>query len=263
MLKGGSTRPWNIACVDSITDPPEEISCVLKLFKPTHIVDSNSIGKEFVCNLLAGEFDLVTPEAYLVDPFDENFSSVLDDKVKNDLKAKHEGVTFASRMVNATIVNPDVKGSVYSIDDCATLFAFDCLIMNQDRGGYRHKSNLMIDDDGLILIDHELTFHFLDGYKQDSYDAIMESFQQNNWFPIYLKHIFYGKLKTYRGRKENLFDTFEEYLTKLDVGKLEGFLKELASHGITVGQNNLLIKYLCVLKQNANKFSKILLNLVS
>lgn len=263
ILKGGSTKPWNIACVDLNTDAPEELSCVLKLFKPTHIADSNSIGKEFICNLLAAEFDLVTPEAYLVDPFDEDFKLVLDVKVRADLKAKHEGITFASRMVNATIVNPDVKSNVYSIKDCAILFAFDCLIMNQDRGGYRQKSNLMIDDDGLILIDHELTFHFLDGYQQDSYRAIMESFQQNNWVPIYLKHIFYGKLKDYRGNKGNLFDTFEEYLTKLDLGKIEEFLKELASHDITVGQNNLLIQYLCILKQNANKFSKILLNLIS
>lgn len=263
MLKGGSTKPWSIACVDLAAAPLEEVSCVLKLFKSTHIAASNSIGKEFLCNLLAAEFDLVTPEAYLVDPFDNDFNTVLDANVKADLKTKHEGITFASRMLNATIVNPDVKSNVYNMQDCALLFAFDCLIMNQDRGGYREKSNLMIDDDGLILIDHELSFHFLDGDQQESFNAALDLFNHNDWVPIYLKHIFYGKLKGYRGQKQSLFNTFEEYLTKLDIGKVETLLKELVEHGIIVGQNKLLIQYLYTLKQNASKFAKILLNLIS
>lgn len=263
MLKGGSTKPWNIACIDLSVDPPEEISCVLKLFKTSHVSSSNSIGKEFICNALAAEFDLVAPDAYLIDPFDAAFISILEPKVIVDLKTKHEGVTFASRLVNATIVNPVVKSSVYNIQDCALLFAFDCLIMNQDRGGYRGKANLMIDDDGFILIDHELTFHFLDGNEPAAYDVVMSHFQDGSWFPIYLKHIFYGRLKEYKGSKKNLFYTFEEYLSKFDICKIEVLNLELASQNISIGQIELLIQYLYTLKQNANKFSKILLNLIS
>jgi len=263
MLKGGSTRPWNISGIDLSTDPPEEISCVLKLFARPYVAESNSIGKEFLCNSLAAEFDLIAPDAFLIDPFDKAFMSILEPKVIADLKTKHEGITFCSRMLNATIVNPAIKSGIYDIYDCATLFAFDCLIMNQDRGGYRNKANLMIDDDGFILIDHELTFHFLDGDRQLAYDTIMDVFRSNGWFPIYLKHIFYGKLKEYKGSKKNLFNTFEEYLSKLDLVKIEGLLKELARYNITIGQHKLLIQYLCALKQNANKFGEIMLNLIS
>lgn len=263
MQKGGSTKPWSIACVDLSVEPPEEIQCVLKLFTPSHVLATNSIGKEFVCNALAAEFDLVVPDAYLVDPADVAFSSTLEKKILADLKTKYNGVTFCSRLINATIVSPEIKNSIFNIDDCAMLFAFDCLIMNQDRGGYRQKSNLMIDDDGLILIDHELTFHFLDGSTNSGYLAVMQAFDNSCWLPIYLKHIFYGKLKAYRGSKKVLFNTFEEYLSKLDIGEIEKLLQELAHDQITVGQNKLLIQYLYTLKQNSNKFATILLNLIS
>ncbi|GGI29081.1 hypothetical protein GCM10008119_35850 [Pedobacter mendelii] len=263
MHKGGSTKPWSITCIDASVSAPDEIPCVLKLFKEKHIVDSNSIGKEFLCNMLAREFDLVTPDAYLVDPFDVPFVSTLKPEINAELKTKHKGFTFCSRLVNASIVTPEIKSSVFDIDDCAMIFAFDCMIMNQDRGGYRKKSNLMMDDDGFILIDHELTFHFLDGDAQHGYNAVMEPYHNSSWFPIYLKHIFYAKLKEYRGTKKMLFDTFEEILSRLDISKVESLLKQLAIYDIYVGQNELLIQYLYTLKQNANKFSRILLNLIS
>lgn len=145
------------------------------------------------------------------------------------------------------------------------IFAFDCFIINQDRGGYRNKPNLLVDDDGLKLIDHELTFHFINGESEDAYNAIMNSFDNHTWAPIYQMHVFYQKLKSYKGNnnKENLFDTFEEYLSRLDINVVEMVINEFIHNEITIGQKELLIQYLCKLKKESHKFCGILLSLIA
>lgn len=262
--KGGSTKPWLVSCIDTGPNSFEEIACVLKLFSPTHVSDTNCIAKEFLCNVLATQFDLLVPEPCLINPFEEDFLATLDTDTKKDLNTRFKGLSFASKLIPATILNPEVKSNNYDIHDCAMVFAFDCLILNQDRGGYRNKPNLLVDDDGLKLIDHELTFHFTNGENDDAYNAIMNSFDNYNWPPIYRMHIFYQKLKSYRGHnKENLFDTFEEYLSRLDINAVERVINELTHHQITMGQKDLLIQYLYRLKKESHKFCRILLSLIA
>lgn len=149
--KGGSTKPWLVSCIDTELNSFEETACVLKLFSPAHVNDTNCIAKEFLCNELATQFDLSVPEPYFINPFDKDFLATLDTAIKKDIDTRFKGLSFASRLIPATILNPDVKSSNYDIHDCAMVFAFDCLILNQDRGGYRNKPNLLVDDDGLKL----------------------------------------------------------------------------------------------------------------
>jgi hypothetical protein len=49
------------------------------------------------------------------------------------------------------------------------------MIFNSDRGGYRNKPNLLVDEDGFILIDHELTLHLLDDNNGGSLNVILET----------------------------------------------------------------------------------------
>jgi hypothetical protein len=262
--KGGSTKPWAVSCIDEDAMNIAEISCALKLFSPSHVANAKCIGKEFLCNKLALAFDLGVLEAYLIDAFDPDFYSTLDVEAQQDLATRFKGISFGSKLIDATILNPQIKSNVFDIHDCAMVFAFDCLILNQDRGGHRNKPNLMLNDDGLTLIDHELTFHFIDGDQDDSYNAVMVEFQHSAWFPIYRTHIFYQRLKRYRSaNKQNLFDTFEEYLGKLDINAIEVAVAQLEKCDITVGQKELLFQYLRILKKETHKFCKILLSLIA
>ena len=261
--KGGSTKPWVVSCIDEDSENITEIPCALKLFPPSHVTNANCIGKEFLCNKLAIAFDLAVPEAYLIDAFDPDFYATLDVDAHLDLATRFKGISFGSKLIDATILNPQIKSNSFDIHDCAMVFAFDCLILNQDRGGHRNKPNLMVNDDGLTLIDHELTFHFTNGDQDDAYNAVMGEFQHNGWFPTYRTHIFYQRLKSYRGAKQSLFDTFEEYLGKLDINAIEMTVAQLEKCDIAIGQKELLFQYLRILKKEAHKFCRILLSLIA
>lgn len=262
-LKGGSTKPWNVSCINENALDIEEISCVVKLFTPNNMAQSCHIAKEFICAELAREFDLDTPESYIINLGDQSFINTLDDTDQQELLGKHKGPTFASRLVNASLANEEIKRATFSIWDCATLFAFDCMIMNADRGGHHNKANLLMDDDGFILIDHELCLHFIDGESEDGVKAIMDEFGANRWPTIYQNHLFYPKLKSYKGSKKNLFDTFKEYLDRLDVKKISNLIQELKGFRIDVGESARLIEYLYALKQNSHKYCSIMLSLIA
>lgn len=169
--------------------------------KPNHISQGNSIGKEFICNALAGQFDSVVPFAFLIDLNNDDFRSTLNPDVIDNLDSKYKGLTFASSLFGATLINESLKYTSFNTHDRATLFAFDCLILNLDRGGYRNKPNLLVDDDGFISIDHELTFHFIDSENNLSFNKIIEVFNSNSWPSFYQKHVFFRSLKNYKGAK--------------------------------------------------------------
>lgn len=262
-LKGGSTKPWSVSCIDENEADLRLIPCVVKLFTPNNVAQSRHIAKEFICSELAREFDLDTPESYVIDLSAPDFRSTLDPKDLVELQGKYQGTTFCSRLVNASLVNEDLKKSTFSIWDCATLFAFDCMIMNADRGGHHNKANLLLDDDGFILIDHELCLHFIDGDSDDACQAVLDDFRDNRWPQIYQHHLFYSKLKSYRGSKKNLFDTFKEYLDRLDINKIKLLIEELKGFGIEVSGSDRLVPYLYSLKQNSDKYCLIMLSLIA
>ncbi|MGV3704531.1 MAG: HipA family kinase [Arcticibacter sp.] len=262
MQSGGSTKPWRIVAIPADVDVPDEVPYVAKVFSDKNIQQGNSIGKEFICNFLSGEFDLAVPEACIINLYDPDFYSTLGVAERDVLAGKFKGVTYCSELSNGILVNEQLKGS-FNIHDCATLFAFDCLVLNVDRGGFRDKPNLLADDDGFILIDHELTLNIIDDEDGKAFTKLIENFHQNNWPGNYKKHLFFNLLKSYKGTKKTLFDTFEEGLKVLNIDKVKWHLEELQKEGIAIGASDILISYLRHLKQNSNKFRNILLGLIS
>jgi len=262
-LKGGSTKPWSVSCIDENSSDYDLIPCVVKLFTPNNMAQSFHIAKEFICSELAREFDLDTPETFVVDLGDPDFRETLAPADLKELQLKYQGATFCSRLVNASLVTPGLRKATFSISDCATLFAFDCMIMNADRGGHHNKANLLLDDDGFILIDHELCLHFIDSDSEDAYQVVVNEFANSRWPTIYLHHLFYSRLKSYKGQKKDLFDTFREYLNRMDVKRVEILIEELKIYGISVGRTDRLIHYLYSLKQNSNKYCLIMSNLIA
>lgn len=199
----------------------------------------------------------------MIDLNNDDFKSTLDQEPLENLNTKYKGLTFASSLIDAVLINESLKYKSFNMNDKAMLFAFDCLILNLDRGGYRNKPNLLIDDDGFILIDHELTLNFLDSENELSFNKIIEDFNSNSWPSFYQKHIFYSSLKNYKGVKKNLFDTFEESLRTIDVNNILKLVDELEDFEVQMGNIQLLINYLRYLKQNSNQFRNILLGLIA
>ncbi len=139
MQFGGSTKPWLVTAIQQESATLEEIPYVAKLFSDNNVVQGHSIGKEFFCNELAGQFDFDVAEAALINLNDESFKATLDESTLDILNSKYKGNTFASKLAEASLVNEQLKDTSFNIHDCASLFAFDCMILNVDRGGERNN----------------------------------------------------------------------------------------------------------------------------
>ncbi len=263
MEKGGSTRPWKIVTINPHPDEPLEVAYVLKLFKSSHISQQNSIGKEFLCNFLATEFDLITPECGFVF-LNQPFLDTLEKKQLSEYRTKHQEFTFASRLCTDAVLYSENMPRSFAIKDYANIFMFDCLTLNSDRGGFRNKPNLLVDDEGFILIDHEATFAFADSPNKKAFDVITKNITKNSISPYpYAMHLFYPILKQYKGSKKNIFDESRESLRNLNLNAINSYISTLENFNIKVGSRVLINDYLKFAKENSEKFINILLSVIS
>lgn len=263
MEKGGSTNPWKIITINPEADEPLEVPYVLKLFTKNQVSTQNSIGKEFLGNYLTSEFDLVAPECGLV-TLDPLFLSTIEKEQFIDYQKKYHGFTFACRLIEgAFLVNENIPKH-FPIKEYANIFAFDCLIMNTDRGGYRKKPNLLMNDEGFKLIDHELIFQFSDSQNDKAFQKVINNLKNNTLGHYgFSVHIFYNLLKHYGGPKRNLFDDFSESLKNLNMNQLRNHITQLEKYDVSCGTKDLIIDYLAYTKQNPEKFAKILQGIIS
>jgi len=258
---GGSTNPWIVfAILESEIDEPRELPYVVKLFSQSNVEQQPCIAKEFICNLLAKEFDLLVPESGIINLHTKFFLKTLKKRERQILEKKFDGNTYASVLMDGTLVTKGLTNSLNSIEEKATIFAFDCLILNSDRGGFRNKPNMLIYEEQFMLIDHELTFSFIDNYNKEGLKKLLYNIIEKRQVVPYQfqQHLFYESLKDYKGVKAGLFDTFNEYLSKLNINKLELLLKELERNEIYTGSSIFLMEYLREIKSNNEKFSECL-----
>jgi hypothetical protein len=262
---GGSTKPWKVfAILESDKISPKELPYVVKLFSLTSATQQPCIAKEFICNFLAKEFDLLVPQSGIINLHTQLFSSTLKKPQLEILKKKHVGATYASTLLDGTIVSENVQEAFSGLEEKATIFAFDCFILNSDRGGFRNKPNLLIFEEQFMLIDHELTLPFMDGLDKSGLNKLLNNIiEEKKISPYpYQEHLFYKSLKRYNGNKNNLFDTFGEYLSKLNLNKLELLINELKTHNIYTGSSDFLLEYIREVKSNSEKFCSSLYKLI-
>lgn len=259
---GGSTRPWKIIAVEKDSPEPSTVLLVLKLFRESHILQQNSIGKEFLGNYLASEFDLRVPDCGVV-KLNSAFIATLEEDQRADFSTKHQGCTFASVLIeDVFMVNMKIPRQ-FNIKEYANVFAFDCFIMNADRGGLHDKPNVLFDDDGLILIDHELILAFADSSNDSAIDRIITSLDSNILKYKYEHHIFYSILKASRGNKTHIFDEFLFSLSNISIQAIISYINLLEPFGITFGDNDQIKAYLTYIKTNAVRFTNILYGIIS
>lgn len=258
--KGGSTRPW---LVELLTDENVPETYVVKMFTAKQINQQNAVAKEVFGNVLATVFSLPVPDWGLA-RFTPEFVETLSEEERKRHEQCHKGLRFASKHAEGyTIFGDQLINSKLNDYDMPSVYAFDNLVRNLDRGGYRNKPNLLINDDDYLLIDHELIFPFAD--DPDNYnDRVIQDFLNDKWDYPYHLHLFHGYLKKRRpSNKIGIFDQFSKSLKKLDPYVLEEAIQFLSENGHSCGNVELITDYLRAIKENTDKFIAILQSQIS
>lgn len=256
---GGSTKPWLI----QVNDRGSLIPYVVKLFKHGYSRQAHPVAKEVFGNVMAQEFDLIVP-GYALIRFGEQFIQDLPEQEALRLREIPDGLKFGSvEIPDAPIVDIRQQRSLLKSFNIGTIFAFDNLVWNLDRGGARSKPNLLVDDDKLILIDHEQIFPFAnDTLAPDAY--VMPPLEQSAWYYPYDKHLFYPSLKRMSAtEKVSVFDTFQYFLENLSLNPLDEVASELTHIGIEIGNYPVIRKHLLQTKACAGEFCKFLTTLIA
>jgi hypothetical protein len=240
--KAGHTRPWVV-----LAETPEGLkSFVVKLYSTEQVDLFHCVTKEVVCNLLAIEFDLKVPQCVLIELPEDlvlNLPSQLQQQYNNaDYRLKF-ATQYFDNVISAT---KEIPSKVYKkriVMD--TLFAFDNLIRNGDRG--QNKTNLLLSPDNAFLIDHERALS-----TNDIVNIYLETLQLEDRFTKY--HLFYPYLKDARGKnKYNFFNDFNEYLRFLNLNKLTQYFNKLVNEGF-YDYSQPITAWLNNVKQNSTIF---------
>ncbi len=174
ITKGGSTRPWKVILVED----GKEIAYVVKLFTPQTIEQQHATGKEAFGNFLGRELGLHVPDSALVKFTKPFVEFVLDTEQREQLSHYDTGLKFASKLQDSmAIYTSSLHRKFLKEWDFANIYAFDCLCYNSDRGRRSDKSNILVEDNNFLLIDHEQTFPFIDNID-GHYRKILQDFER-------------------------------------------------------------------------------------
>jgi hypothetical protein len=247
-IDGGSSKPLLITAIDEDGNVNQY---VMKLFKKNYVDQNFSVAKEILISELAKEFNLSVPN-YAVINIDH--SLLVEYFEKDELEKLDEGYKFCSEFNGQYVIfNPLVSLQYIKTYDIANLFAFDNVIINSDRGGFRNKPNLLVNDDEILLIDHEQTLPFINNsYSDPNYFTYLQNYP-------YQRHIVITHLKSMR-LKNGIFDEFLEMLKHLNINRFIYIFDELSSLGINFGDRD---DFLLFLEWIKNKRTPICSHLIS
>lgn len=243
----GHTKPW-VVVVETNNSLKKY---VVKLYTTDQIENNNSLSSEVFCNVLANEFDLNVPEMALID-----FSGI-----ENSLAPIYSKQYFNvdNRLKFGTIeINPsqtfktgiDFK-TINSYIEIGSLYAFDNLIRNADRGN--SKPNLLLSDNSAFLIDHEYALQTKDISILDitKDDFILEDKYSK-------KHIFHNYLMKHKKNEiDSYFNSFIENLRNCDINKLYSYNNTLKDYEFKTNYLE-ITAWLSHVKNNFYKFETIL-----
>lgn len=241
---GGHSKPWIVST--------KEGNYVTKLYKTIDLEARNKMTAEVLGNLLAKEFDLNVPEAAIIE-FDDNFRMSLGMEEEEILSTLDERVKFGSLYLDESYLYSPLTDYNEDIIAKDTLYAFDYFICNRDRT--QLKPNLLIKNNEVILIDHEMALEIN--------DDTLNNFNLNKWDSRYKYHLFYESLKSSTiEEKETYFTDFLFYLQELRWNKFDDILVQLQDLGFEVHKETLKTYFNTICK-NPDKFVKILKDSIS
>jgi hypothetical protein len=246
--KGGRTRPW-VVLVDTVKGYKP---FVVKMFSAKMVHESDSVTKEVLGYALAREFDLPTPDAAFVE-MDMDFQiKITDGQAQMAFDEADRRLKFATELIDGNyLFDTSLKtGQAARMIDLDTLYGFDNLIRNSDRGIVR--PNLLVKSKSAFLIDHEQAFQL---------DAnTIGDFKADRWEDKFARHhIFWHYLTNARKAvKREYFSSFEEYLHRLDISGLNAYFQQLVNVGYRSERHTLIRDWLTYGKQNSSNFVTLL-----
>jgi len=251
IIKGGSSKP---ILINAFNKDGIEKPYVMKTYKSKFVSENFSIAKEILVTELAKEFDLPVPEYGLIKIDNKDLKGLYTDE---EIKSLDKGYKFCTEYHEGYVIMSSLASSKFLKDyEIENLFAFDNLIMNVDRGGFRNKPNLLLKDEEMLLIDHEQTLAFINSFenKDINFFSTFNNFYCNN-------HVFWSTLKNMRNdKKEQLFGEFIEILRTLNPEKLNVIFEKMNHYGIEYGEKNIIFAYLYWAKQNYSHINKVLID---
>jgi len=163
-------------------------------------------------------------------------------------------IKFGTRLINPP--NPIFSDSLLKTTlkgyDLESIYAFDNLILNVDRRP--GKPNLLVGENDLFVIDHELTLSTI--------DKILSDFNNHNtWSHYFSNHVLYSYLqeKTPKAKKEGL-DSFKYYLDSIvNLNDLDVLERQISDLGHPTDCYLTIKDYLCHIKKNSSKFTNLLI----
>jgi hypothetical protein len=242
-MKGGTTHPWEVLTVNKGSLD----SFILKGFDTLHVNQHDAVLRECMCNRLATQFDLRVPEIAilsadrrLLDSSPKDFQSIYS---KDPGRPK-----FGSQLLPPEFKSFDLNSHLSHLEhyDIATIYGFDCLILNFDRN--ERKPNLLINKDQIALIDHELSL-------ETTTSAFRSLIKDDDWRYPYQDHLFYKYLIELPDTdKDTCFDTFNQYLCEARFEKLTQLKPVLIEAGFDVDRFDGYIDYFNLVQQKNSKF---------
>ncbi len=235
LSNGGSTCPLLVLAEDEKGDLDQY---VVKFYDENYCKYDYVVAKEIIVSNLANYFDLPTPEIGVIDiPAEIYF-----EHTKSETKLA-KNLRFSNKYYQSAILyNPQKKKSFLQNYDYENVFAFDNLLLNADRGGFRNKPNLLIQKDNFLLIDHEqsLTFYNTQNIRQDV------DFKSKFLIYPYYNHVFFDRVKN-----ENInFDEFHQHLKLFNLNIFDSIFAKLDYFNIQNGGKDLCISYFKWAKEN-------------
>ena len=238
----GRTRPWVVMAETENGITP----FIVKLFSTAEVEVQGSLQSEIFCNRLAIEFDLKVPQAALIE-IPEHITMRLSPEQQQQYLGADPRLKFGTCLLpNVNSAIPELPKKYYQNRiQMDTLYAFDNLIRNGDRG--QQKTNLLISKKDAYLIDHELALKSIDIQNINVGSHVIE--------PMYTQyHLFHNYLKKSRKKnKKHYFDEFQEYLKGVSSSKLAPFAKQLENEGLSVNTKP-IYDWLAQVKGNSSKF---------
>ena len=245
IMTGGTTKPF-IAL--ALNEQGYVVEYVVKAFTKNQVNQNVSVAKEILCCELAKMFDLTVPNYGIM-----NFDRLDLERVytKHWVDTLDKGAKFCSEFMGQySIFSPSTSKAFLKDYEILNIFAFDVFISNVDRGGYRNKPNLLINDNDLMVIDHELTFPYVNDVN---YEKRLVLYQHQ-------RHVLYKYIKQ---RKEKIvgFDEFLMSLSSLNLTKLRNIFDELDKYDIQYGDRENFMNYFAWAKNNVAIFERYLIGM--
>ncbi len=202
-------------------------------------------------NILAKEFGLSAPKAAFID-FTEEFKFTLNVPEQQQLAIKDDSrLKFGTEYCEGAIRYQEgtYKTTLNKFIEIDTLYAFDMMIRNSDRGAA--KPNLLLANDAGLIIDHELCLK-LGADTISTLEGNRLGLDSNS---SHICHHFLKKSKI--ASKRNYFDTFEEYLRVFNPNILQPYFSQLNAYHYNPDIES-YNEYFAYIKNNSRKFVNIL-----